>query len=135
MREKVIQEEPQKTRYLGCTANGMRWMGRVWGLFIIVFLMLILIFWYLGSAGGAGPPGYVYIVGIAIITGMVMAWWREGLGALISLAGLIGFYVALWIFDRDVFHNWSWIFIISLPPIVFLLTSSILRRHISRQLR
>jgi hypothetical protein len=131
MTEKASQEEPQKTKYLGCATKVMRWIGRAWGLFLIVILLLVIFFWYLGSAGGAGPPGYVYLVGITIVTGMIVAWWQEGLGALVSLAGLVGFYVALWVFDKNIFRNWGWVFIIILPPIVFLLTSSLLRRHMA----
>jgi hypothetical protein len=125
--EQTTPEE--QSRSLGCTTNAMRWIGRVWGLLLIIILSPILFFWYLGSAGGAGPPGYVYLVGITIIAGMIVAWWQEGLGASVSLAGLVGFYVSLWAFDRGSFHNWVWVFVFILPPIALLLTSSLLRRY------
>jgi hypothetical protein len=127
--EQASPEELQKTRYLGCAANVMRWIGRVWGLLLIAVLPLVLFFWYLGSAGGAGPPAYVYLVGITIVAGMIVAWWQEGLGALVSLAGLVGFYAALWAYDRSSFRYWVGVFVFILPPVAFFLTSSLLRRH------
>lgn len=125
--EQASSEE--QSRGLSCAANVTRWIGRVWGLLLITILSPVLFFWYLGSAGGAGPPRYVYLVGITIIAGMIVAWWQEGLGALVSLAGLVGFYAALWAFDRSSFHNWAWVFVFILPPIALLLTSSLLRRY------
>jgi hypothetical protein len=129
--EQPSPQEPQKTENLGCTANAMRWIGRLWGLLLSVVLTLVLFFWYLGSAGGAGPPAYVYLVGITIVAGMIVAWWQEKLGALVSLAGLVGFYAALWAFDRSSFRAWVGVFVFILPPIAFLLTSSLLRRHMA----
>jgi hypothetical protein len=121
----------KKLRNLRFTANAMRWIGRVWGLPLVTVLPLVLFFWYLGSAGGAGPPGYIYLVGTVIVAGMILAWWQEGLGALVSLAGLIGFYAALWAFDRSSFRYWVWVFVFILPPIAFFLTSSLLRKHMA----
>ena len=129
--EQVPPEKLQKKGHLGCVANAMRWTGRVWSLLLIVVLIPVFFFWYLDSAGGSGPPGYVYAVGITIVAGMIVVWWHEMLGALVSLAGLIGFYVALWAFDRSSFRYWSGIFVFILPPITFLLTSSLLRRYMA----
>jgi hypothetical protein len=113
-------------------ATVLRWIGRVWGLLLICGLSLVLFFWYLGSAGGAGPPGFVYVVGCVIIAGLVVAWWREGPGALISLAGLVGFYAALYAYERDQFRYWSGTFLFILPAILCLLASSWLRRGMSK---
>lgn len=118
----------------GPAATVLRWIGRVWGLLLIFGLSLVLFFWYVGSASGAGPPGFVYLVGCVIILGLVVAWWREGLGALISLAGLVGFYVALFAYERDQFRYWSGIFLFLLPAILCLLASSWLRRRMSKEL-
>jgi hypothetical protein len=127
--DQASPERLKKMRSLRFTATAMRWIGRVWGLLLVVVLPLVLFFWYLGSAGGAGPPGYVYVVGTDIVAGMILAWWREGLGVLLSLAGLVGFYVALWACDRSNFRYWAGVFIFILPPIAFLLISSLIRKH------
>jgi hypothetical protein len=132
--EEAPPDEFQKMKSLSCAANVMRWTGRIWGLILIAVLTLVLFFWYMGSAGGAGPPGYVYLAGIIIVAGMIVAWQREGLGALISSVGLSGFYAALWAYDRSLFRYWGWVFIIILPPIAFLLTSSFLRRQMRAKL-
>jgi hypothetical protein len=69
-----------------------------------------------------------------IIAGLVVAWWREGLGALISLAGLAGFYVALYAYERDQLRYWSGTLLFILPAILCLLASSWLRRGMSKGL-
>ena len=136
--EGVEQDAPQAgqvppaTVSAGFAATALRWIGRVWGLLLIFGLSLVLFFWYLGSASGAGPPGFVYLVGCVIIAGLIVAWWREGLGALISLAGLVGFYVALYAYERDQLRYWSGTFLFILPPILCLLASSWLRRRMSK---
>jgi hypothetical protein len=122
-------EELQKTEDLGCLANTMRWIGRLWGLVLIVFLPILLFFNYSSFPEGSGPA--YRIVFATIVVGMIVAWWREGLGALVSLAGLVGFYAAVWAYEKSNFQTWAGAFVFVLPPIVFLLTSSLLRRHMA----
>jgi hypothetical protein len=126
--EQASPEEPQKTKCLGCAANVMRWIGRLWGLVLILFLPILLFFNYSSFPEGSGPA--YLVVFITIIVGMIVAWWQEGLGALVSLAGLAGFYAAVWAYEKSNFQTWagaSLVFV--LPPIGFLLASSLLRRH------
>jgi hypothetical protein len=128
--EPASSEELQQTEDLGCLANAMRWIGRLWGLVLIVFLPILLLFNYSSFPEGSGTA--YRIVFITIIVGMIVAWWREGLGALVSLAGLVGFYVAVWACEKSNFQTWagaSLVFV--LPPIGFLLASSLLRRHMA----
>jgi hypothetical protein len=127
--EQASPEKPQKTKYLGCAANAMRWLGRLWGLVLIVFLPILLFFNYSSFPEGSGPA--YRIVFTTIVVGMIVAWWREGLGALVSLAGLAGFYAAVWAYEKSNFQTWAGAFVFVLPPVVFLLTSSLLRRHMA----
>jgi hypothetical protein len=127
--EQASPEEPQATEYLGCVANAMRWMGRVWGLLLIAFLPLLLFFNYSSFPEGSGPA--YLVVFITIVAGMIVTWWQEGLGALVSLAGLVGFYAAVWVYEKSTFQYWAGAFVYVLPPVVFLLISSLLRRHIA----
>jgi hypothetical protein len=136
-KQQAIQGEPassgesEKTQGLGCLANTMRWIGRLWGLVLIMFLPILLFFNYSSFPEGSGPA--YRIVFLTIVVGMMVAWWREGLGALVSLAGLVGFYVAVWTYERSSFLNWAGAsFVYVLPAIVFLLASSLLRRHMAK---
>jgi hypothetical protein len=127
--EQASPEKPKKTKYLGCAANAMRWLGRVWGLVLIVFLPILLLFNYSSFPEGSGPA--YLVVFTTIVVGMIVAWWQEALGALVSLAGLAGFYAAVWAYEKSNFQTWAGAFVFVLPPVVFLLTSSLLRRHMA----
>jgi hypothetical protein len=69
--EPSSSEELQKTADLGCLANTMRWLGRLWGLVLIVFLPIFLLFNYSSFPEGSGPA--YRIVFITIIVGMIVA--------------------------------------------------------------
>ncbi len=71
----------------------LRWIARVWGAASIAVLVLFV-------AGEGLDPGKIAArewVGflffpIGIAAGMIVAWWREGLGGAITLLSLIAFY-------------------------------------------
>lgn len=127
--EHMSQEEPQKAKYLSCAVNGLRWIGRLWGFVLIVFLPILLLFNYSSFPENSGHA--YLIVFTTIVVGMIVVWWREGLGALLSLAGLAGFYVAVWTYERSNFQNWVRTSVCVFPSIVFLLASSLLRRRMA----
>ena len=57
---------------------------------------------------------------VGVIVGMVVAWWKEGLGAAIALASLLGFYLVYGYFMR--YHIGGWAFIVfASPGFLFLL--------------
>jgi len=57
---------------------------------------------------------------IGVIVGMVIAWWKEGLGAAITLASLLGFYLVYGYLLR--YHIAGWAFIVfASPGFLFLL--------------
>jgi hypothetical protein len=77
----------------------LRWTARVWG---IASFLLILAF----VAGGAErvQPTANEAVGlllfpVGVVVGFGIAWWREGVGGLVTAGSLALFY--LWIFGRD----------------------------------
>jgi hypothetical protein len=56
--------------------------------------------------------------GVAI--GMIIAWWKEGLGAAISLASLLGFYAIFgWLLGSRV--NGPWFIVFVSPAFLFLI--------------
>jgi len=69
----------------------LRWAGRITSLIILGFIALSL-------TEPSGRPtarqavALVFFPGLLAI-GLVLAWWREGLGAAIATIGILGFYV------------------------------------------
>jgi hypothetical protein len=65
-------------------------------------------------------------VGVAI--GMIIAWWKEGLGAAISLASLLGFYTIFgWLLGSRVKGPWFLVFVS--PAFLFLVAWLLSRRN------
>lgn len=57
---------------------------------------------------------------IGVIIGMAIAWWKEGLGAAITLGSLLAFYLVYGYFMR--YHIAGWAFIVfASPGFLFLL--------------
>lgn len=55
-----------------------------------------------------------------VMVGMVIAWWKEGLGAAITLGSLLGFYLVYGYLMR--YHIGGWAFIVfASPGFLFLL--------------
>ena len=55
-----------------------------------------------------------------VIVGMVIAWWKEGLGAAITLGSLLGLYLVYGYFMR--YHIAGWAFVVfASPGLLFLL--------------
>jgi len=84
--------EPQHLR----RANIARWIGRVWSLLALAFV-LAFAFGEWDSAAGLSFSAQewllilCYPIGMAV--GWVLGWWRERAGGLIILGALVAFYV------------------------------------------
>ena len=70
--------------------RALRWAGRITSLIILGFIALSL-------TEPSGPPTGNQIVALVFFPGilgggLVLAWWREGLGAAIATLGIVGFY-------------------------------------------
>jgi len=79
--------------------TGLRWTARVLGFAIT---LLLLQFAFGGREHFQPTPfeamGFLFFP-IGLIVGFVIAWWRDGLGGLISLASVALLYG--WMFARD----------------------------------
>ncbi len=123
--ESASTPEPVVNRSYRILAGITRWLGRIWGTLLVIFFVIAFPFFGLMNPS---MPGFVWIVAGLFTTGFITAWRKEGLGASISLAGLAGFYIAYWFYDRDELRYWTWVFIPILPPVIFYLVSYLLRR-------
>lgn len=73
--------------------NGLKWVSRA-GSVAVVAILIPFVF-----SGGSRPSG-VELAGllmfpIGLVAGFAISWWREGVGAAVSLASVVGIYVLL----------------------------------------
>ena len=72
---------------------------------------------------------------IGVIIGMVVAWWKEGVGAAITLGSLVAFYLVWGYLLRNHIGGWAFITFAS-PGFLFMLHWFLLRgndeRHVLR---
>lgn len=74
-------------------ANIFRWIARVISIFLILCIVPYLLFvgLQLPGSGGVFLAFLLYLLLlVALCVGLVIAWWREALGAGIALVALIG---------------------------------------------
>jgi hypothetical protein len=57
---------------------------------------------------------------IGVTVGMVIAWWKEGLGSAVTLGSLLAFYLVYGYFLRNHIGGWAYIVFAS-PGFLFLL--------------
>jgi hypothetical protein len=57
---------------------------------------------------------------IGVVAGMVIAWWKEGLGSALTLGSLAGFYIVYGYIFRNHIGGW-WFVIFASPGFLFLL--------------
>lgn len=96
--------------------QALKWSARV-----LSILVLILLAQFAFSGGKAPTTNEIaalafFPVGMSI--GLIIAWWREGLGALISLASLAAFYAWLFFVRGDVPRG-PYFLLFTLPAFLF----------------
>ena len=111
------------------TALVFRWLARLTSLVSIGILALFLFGepFHLTQITAREWTGLAFFpAGVAI--GMIIAWWKEGLGAAISIASLLGFYTIFgWLLGSRVRGPWFIIFV--LPAFLFLIAWLVSRRN------
>lgn len=110
-------------------SKALSWVARIWSLAGIAFL-LVFIFGEVFSGHGAKPTAAEWI-GLAFFpggvgAGLVVAWFREGIGGIIATGCLIGFYG--WnLLERGRFPTGPYFLLVAAPGILFLLSSLLSR--------
>jgi hypothetical protein len=59
---------------------------------------------------------------IGVVIGMAIAWWKEGVGSVITVGSLIGFYLVWGYIMRNHIGGW-WFLVFASPGFLFLLHS------------
>jgi hypothetical protein len=107
----------------------LTWIARIWSLASIGFV-LAFVFGEGLSGNGVNPTAAEWI-GLAMwpgamVVGLVIAWFRKGLGGAISIASLVAFY--FWnLLERGRFPGGPYFVLIAAPGILFLLSSLLSR--------
>ena len=57
---------------------------------------------------------------IGLVIGLVIAWWKEGIGSVVSIGSLLGFYLVWGYLMRNHIGGW-WFLVFASPGFLFLL--------------
>jgi hypothetical protein len=106
-------------------ANFLRWIGRLTTVIVIAFVLV-------AATVPAGRPSFREVVGLVffpgvVLVGLLLAWWREVVGAAVATAGLLAFYAWSSVSGAH-FARGPW-FVVCWSPTVFFAGSWLLRRH------
>ena len=101
----------------------LRWLAR--GLSVLSTSVLLL--FVLGEPFPIGRITAVQWLGLSlfplgVIVGFIVAWWKEGLGALITLGSLVAFYVVFGFLLNGNLKQGGWFVVFASPAFLFFLS-------------
>jgi hypothetical protein len=87
----------------------VRWIARAWSIVTILFILAFII------GEGFNPKlltlkewlGFIFFP-FGICVGLIVAWWKEGLGAIIVIASLVIFYIVNFVTAGSFPKGWAW---------------------------
>ena len=107
-----IQKLPALTSYI-------RWIARIWSIGSIGLLLGFVFGEGIHTTNWKEILGLIFFpLGIAV--GMILAWWREGLGGSITVGSLIVFYAIHFATAGTFPKGWAWL-AFTAPGFLFLL--------------
>jgi hypothetical protein len=90
------------------TLNGIRWFARIVGSLLVLFFLLMVL-GYIIEPQGTGKitlSEIPLIIGMAaMLLGIIIAWFREGIGAFLTIGGFLFFFASELISTRS-FKTW-----------------------------
>lgn len=104
----------------------LRWTARVWS---VASVGLVLAFIVGEGFNPSGPNEWfgVLFFPVGISVGMILAWWKEGLGGSMTVGSLVAFYVVHLTTAGTLPKGWAWL-AFAVPGFLFLLSSHLSRR-------
>ncbi len=102
----------------------VRWIARVWSLASLAFVAMFVI----GEAGDPSPRPPTTVEWVTLLTlfpggvaiGLVLGWWRERVGGLVTLACLAGFYLVQALAHGSIPRG-PWFALVAVPGLLFLI--------------
>jgi len=106
--------------------SALRWTARVWSVASVALVLGFIV------GEGFNPSGLnewlgVLLFPVGISIGMILAWWKEGLGGSITVGSLLAFYVVHLTTAGTFPKGWAWL-AFAAPGFLFLLSSHLSRR-------
>ena len=96
----------------------VRWTARAWAVATLGIVLLL-------SVGeGLYPTGLTEWIGLllypgGICVGMIVAWWKEGLGGAITVGSLVAFCILHTATAGSLPRGWAWL-VLAVPGFLFL---------------
>ena len=110
----------------------LRWSARALSIFAIAILVMFALGQGLNFARFSGRDLFLFVFfPLGLCVGMVIAWWREGLGACIALGSLAAFYLADRLLSSSFPRGVAFV-VLAVPGFLFLLSA--LRTRSAKQL-
>jgi hypothetical protein len=103
-----------------------RWLARLWSIGPVVFLMGEFFYPQVDTSVPVPWMDWLLVALLAISAlALILAWWRERLGAWLSLGSLAAFLLGYWAVHSEFFpwQGLAWLGVIVAPALVFLLYS------------
>ena len=105
----------------------LRWIARIMGSALVCFTLVFLVGSMMEDTGQpfkmpSAIITVIFIVWIISLASLILAWWKEGLGGWISLAGFISMYI-LNLFNTEASLRGGAIFIFlffSIPSLLYI---------------
>jgi hypothetical protein len=106
----------------------IRWIARITGVISTLILSLFVFGepFPIRKITGAEWLGLM-LFPVGVVIGFAVAWWREGLGGLITLGSLLAFYMVFVFVMNENLTKGGWFLVFAFPGFLFLL-SALLRR-------
>ena len=98
--------------------QAIRWTARAWAIVTIGVVLLLSVGEGLYPATSAEWIGLLLYPG-GICLGMILAWWREGLGGGITVGSLVGFYALHTATAGNLPKGGAWL-VLAVPGFLFL---------------
>jgi hypothetical protein len=103
------------------TLNLVRWASRLWSIVSVGLVVGFIVGEGITVTGFSERLGFLFFpVGISI--GMILAWWKEGLGGSITVGSLLAFYAIHFASAHKFPPGGAWL-VLSFPGFLFLLCS------------
>ena len=101
-----MEEEKKIVVHKNLTLLILRWIARIWSYIVVTFIVLFVGAHFFESGSGIGSMGLENAIAftffpIGLTVGLIIAWWKEGLGGIIATGSIIAFHLAMLFFGGN----------------------------------
>lgn len=95
-----MEEEKKIVVHKNLTLLILRWIARIWSYIVVTFIVLFVGAHFFESGSGIGSMSLENAIAftffpIGLTAGLIIAWWKEGLGGIIATGSIIGFHLTM----------------------------------------